>query len=224
MSAVALNAQSIKVLYQGVALNNNDTVFTPTAGHGEDVDTYFGYQNMTGSPIEFCVLKQEIFKPEEADMMFCIGSCYSGESSNTLTMEANETVADHDMLGLHVIYSGSSQPAFVKYTFSRTDNQGDEVSFYIAYGTSSAVREADMVKALYAYPNPAVRNVNIEYVAPNSNSSLVVKNLAGKEVYRTAVGAAGCKQIDVSSLSPGVYFYGIESEGKMVCTKKLLIK
>jgi hypothetical protein len=61
-------------------------------------------------------------------------------------------------------------------------------------------------------------------VAPANNSSLVIKNLAGKEVYRTSVGTAGAKHVDISSMPAGVYFYGIESDGKMLCTKKLLVK
>jgi hypothetical protein len=225
MAAVAVNAQSIKMFYQGENLNNQDTVFLPVDNHGNDVDAFFGYQNTTNTTITYKVRKEVIFKPEEADMMFCIGDCYTGDESGTITMEPNETVTEQDIMALHIIYSGSSEPAFVKYTLYRTDVETeDATSFYIVYGSGSGVREADMVKALRAFPNPAVRNVTIEYVAPAKNSSLVIKNLAGKEVYRVSVSTAGAKQIDVSSMSAGVYFYGIEADGKMLCTKKLLIK
>lgn len=225
MSAVLVNAQSIKVTYLSATVNNNDTVFVPVDEEGNDVDVYFGYQNMTNSSIQFVIRKSEIVKPQDADMMFCVVNCYDGEISNVITMAPNEIVTDHSDNRLHTIYSGSSEPALVKYTFDRTDVENeDQVSFYISYISSTAVKEADMVKALRAYPNPAVRNVTIDYVAPNTNSSLVIKNLTGKEVYRASVGTTGSKQVDVSSLSAGVYFYGIESEGKMLCTKKLLIK
>jgi len=52
----------------------------------------------------------------------------------------------------------------------------------------------------------------------------VIKNLTGKEVYRAAVSNVGRKQINVTSFSPGVYLYGIEADGRMMCTKKLLVK
>jgi len=225
MAALALNAQSIKVFYQGSELANQDTVFLPLDNHGEDIDAFFGYQNTTNTSITYKIRKDVIFKDEDADMMFCIGDCYTGNESAELTMQANETVTDQEILALHIIYSGPAEPAFVKYTLFRTDTQTeDATSFYIAYGTGSGVREADMVKSLRAYPNPAVRNVTIEYVAPANNSSLVIKNLAGKEVYRTSVGTAGAKHVDISSMPAGVYFYGIESDGKMLCTKKLLVK
>ena len=225
MAAVVVNAQSIKVFYGGAALNSQDTVFLPVDEYGDDVDAFFGYQNMTNTTITYKIHKQVVFKPEEADMMFCIGDCYTGDESGELTMQPNESVTDQDPMALHIIYSGSSEPALVKYTLYRTDTETeDAISFYIFYGSGSSVREADMVKSLRAFPNPAVRNVTIEYVAPANNSSLVIKNLAGKEVYRVSVGSAGAKQVDVSSMSSGVYFYGIESDGKMVCTKKLLVK
>ena len=139
-------------------------------------------------------------------------------------LAANETVNATDELALHVIYAGSAEPALVKFTLFRTDNENDKISFYVAYGTGTGIQEADMVKTLRAYPNPAIRSVTIDYVAPNSHSFLVIKNLTGREVYRTPVGTAGGKQIDVTAFTAGVYLYGIESDGKMLCTKKLLVK
>lgn len=225
MAAVLVNAQSIKVFYQGSELNSQDTVFLPSNNNGEDVDAFFGYQNTTNDDISYKVRKEVIFKDEDADMMFCIGNCYIGNESAELMMEPNQSVSDQDPLALHIIYSGPDSPAFVKYTLFRTDTENEDAfSFYAAYGTATGVREADMVKSLRAYPNPAVRNVTIEYTAPANNASLVIKNLTGREVYRVSVGTAGAKQVDLTSMSPGVYFYGIEADGKMVCTKKLLIK
>ena len=224
MSALIVNAQSIRMFYNGTAMNDNDTLFVAVDEHGDQVDAFFGYQNTTASPIEFKVRKEVLFIDEEGDFSFCIGECYTGNLSDPLTLGANETVEASNSLALHVIYAGSSEPAMVKYTLFRTDNENDKVSFYVAYGTGTGVREADMVKVLRAYPNPAVRTVTIDYIAPDNHSYLVIKNLTGKEVYRTPVGTAGGKQVDVTSFTAGVYFYGIESNGKMVCTKKLLVK
>lgn len=224
MSALIVNAQSIRIFHDGAALGDNDTVFVAVDDHGDQVDAFFGYQNTTGSPIEFKVRKEELLLDAEGDISFCIGECYSGTLSDALTLGANETVEGNNSMALHVIYAGSSEPALVKFTLFRTDNENDKVSFYVAYGTGTGVREADMVKTLRAYPNPAVRTVTIDYIAPDNHSYLVIKNLTGKEVYRTPVGTAGGKQVDVTSFNAGVYLYGIESNGKMVCTKKLLVK
>ena len=74
MAAVLVNAQSIKVFYQGSELNSQDTVFVPSNNNGEDVDAFFGYQNTTNDDISYKVRKEVIFKDEDADMMFCIGN------------------------------------------------------------------------------------------------------------------------------------------------------
>ena len=224
MSALVVNAQSIKLFNGDLPMNNNDTVFIPVGSHGDEVNTYIGYQNLTNTDIEVRVRKEVIFMSEMADLSFCLGECYTGNLSAPLTIPANAMVASSQEEALHIIYAGSSEAALAKFTIFRTDDESDKVSVYVAFGTGSGVRDEDVVKALRAYPNPAVRNVTIDYVSPNNHSYLVIKNLTGKEVYRVSVGKAGCKQVDLSSFTPGFYFYGIESDGKMFCTKKLLVK
>ena len=224
MAAVMVNAQSIKVFYNGTELGGNDTVFIASDGHSDEINTFFGYQNTTANPIEFQVRKEVLLLDEEADISFCIGECYTGALSAAMPLAANETVNATDELALHVIYAGSAEPALVKFTLFRTDNENDKISFYIAFGSGSSIRPSDMVKILNAYPNPASRVVNIDYAAPSSDAHLVIKNLTGREVYRTPVSQTGKKQVDISGFNAGVYLYGVEAGGKMICTKKLLVK
>lgn len=224
MSAVAVNAQSIKLFCGENPMNNNDTVFVPIDGQSGQTDVFIGYQNLTGNAFDFRVKKEVIFHGEDADFSFCIGECYIGNTSMPVYLDANEMVASTDEMALHTIYVGPSTPALVKYTFVKEGDESDKVSLFIGYGTGTGVRESDMVKVLRAFPNPAVNTVNIDFAAPEHDAFLVIKNLAGKEVYRIAVSNVGRKQISVSSFSPGVYFYGIEADGRMLCTKKLLIK
>lgn len=224
MSVLIANAQTIKILYNGNELNDADTVFVPLDGHGDDTEAFFGYQNMTNNAVEFQIRKEVISMNEEADMMFCIGDCYTGVLSQPQTLAAGQIVSESDPLAFHAIYSGSDQPALVKYTFFLTNNENDKISFYIAFGSGSSIRPSDMVKILNAYPNPATRVVNIDYAAPSSDAHLVIKNLTGREVYRTPVSQTGKKQVDISGFNAGVYLYGVEADGKMICTKKLLVK
>lgn len=225
MSALVVNAQTIRVLHDGNTLNDCDTVFVPVDENGDQVDAFFGYQNMSNNEIVFQVRKEIISIPQDGDMMFCIDDCYTGNLSQPHTMAAGQIVSSDDhQFAFHAIYSGSNEAALVKYTFFLANDENDKVSFFIAYGTGSSIKPTDMTKILNAYPNPAVRMVNIEYAAPASNASLVIKNLTGREVYRTAVSQTGKKQVDISQFNPGVYLYGVEVGGKMLCTKKLLVK
>lgn len=224
MAAVAVNAQSIRLFNGETPMNNNDTVFVPFGDREDEVNVYFGYQNTTDADINFRVRKEIIFQGEGTLLSFCIGDCYTGEYSRTMVLEAGQMVPYSDEMALHTIFEGRPLPTLVRYTFFKTDDESDCVSFYLYYGSNSGLRETDMVKTLRAFPNPAVKTVNIDFAAPERNSNLVIKNLTGKEVYRTPVSNIGRKQVDVSSFSPGVYFYGVESDGRMICTKKLLVK
>ena len=225
MSVIALNAQSIKLFYESQELNNNDTIQEFLYDDENEVNTFVGYQNVTSSPIEFQVRKEIIYINEETtDLLFCLGNCYVGNLSQPIDMDANVTVPSDNENAFHAIYTGQKDAALVKFTFFNTEDESDKVSFFIHYAEGTGLRENEGMVSLRAYPNPAVSTVSIEYVAPNDHTSLVIKNLAGREVYRTAVSHNGKKQVDLSNFYAGMYFYGLESDGKMLCTKKLLIK
>jgi hypothetical protein len=227
LAAVAVNAQSIKLFNGDAPLNNNDTIFMPFSETGDQVDVFMGYMNTTSNDLVFRVSREIIFESADADISFCInGDCYTSSSSlsRPIPLDAEQTIPSSDELAFHAIFYGSGEPSLVKYTLFNVDNESDCVSIYIYYGVGVGLKEADMVKVLRAFPNPAVKTVNIDFAAPERNASLVIKNLTGKEVYRTPVNNVGRKQVDVTSFSPGVYFYGVESDGRMLCTKKLLVK
>ena len=225
MSVMMLNAQSIKLFYDNQVLNDNDTIFEILYDDENEINTFVGYQNVTGSPMEFRVRKEALVLNEETtDILFCIGECYTGNLSQPVSLGANETVPVNSESAFHATYTGCKDAALVKYTFFNTANESDKVSFYIHYSEGTGVRESEPQVSLRAYPNPAVSTVSVDYVAPDNNTFLVIKNLAGKEVYRTSVSQSGKKQVDVSKLNAGMYFYGLESSGKMLCTKKLLVK
>ena len=226
MSVIMLNAQSIRLFYGSQVLNDNDTILEILYDDENEVNTFVGYQNMTGSPIVFRVQKEAlILNAETTDILFCLGECYTGNLSQPISLGANETVPTNSENAFHATYTGCKDAALVKYTFYNTENESDKVSFYIHYAAEgTGLRESEMQLSLRAYPNPAVNTVSIDYVSPSNNTNLVIKNLAGREVYRIPVGQNGKKQVDVSKLSSGMYFYCLESDGKMLCTKKLLIK
>ena len=225
MSVVLLNAQSIKLFYGSQVLNDNDTILEILYDDENEINTFVGYQNMTSSPIEFRVSKEAlILNQETTDILFCIGECYTGNLSQPISLGANESVPTNSENAFHATYTGCRDAALVKYTFYNTANESDKISFYIYYTEGTGLHEREMQVSLNAYPNPAVSTVNIDYSAPANNTCLVIKNLAGREVYRTPVGQSGKKQIDVTKFHAGMYFYGLESDGKMLCTKKLLIK
>lgn len=219
------NAQSLRIFSDDRTLANNDTIDVVVEGRDE-IETYLGYENLTDQQVGFYVRKEIInYNPDNTTILFCIGMCYDGEMSALLEIGAGLTVATTDGNAFHSSYVGSGSPALVKYTFFNADDESDCVSFYINYTTGVGITQADLVKGLRASPNPASQQVAINYVTPDQESYLVIKNLTGKEVYRTRLESrSGKKFVSLSDFSAGVYFYGVEAKGKMVCTKKLLVK
>lgn len=225
MSALVVNAQSIRLLNGTNPLNNGDTIWVSLDGNDGEINTYLGYQNLTSDDIEFRVRKDVLLLNEETtDIVFCLGECYMGNLSSVITLLADETIGVNHPKAFHATYAGGTDPAVVRFTFYRTDNEDDNVSVYICFTEGVGIRVADMVKVLRAYPNPAVNMVTINYIAPDDNAYLVIKNLTGKDIYRVAVSQTGSRQVDLTQFNPGVYLYGVEANGKMLCTKKLLVK
>ena len=84
------------------------------------------------------------------------------------------------------------------------------------------------MNSLTAYPNPATSSVTIAYDLSNLSSAdtrVVITNLVGSKVaVRPIAGTSGKVSMDISNLDSGIYFYSIESAGKVVSTKKLIVR
>ena len=113
----------------------------------------------------------------------------------------------------------------MRFTFRNSDDASDVYSFYVRFAESVGVRSNTIPVKLSASPNPASSRVTISYaISDSSDDFLVIKNLLGVELYRIKTDGSGKYILDVSSFKPGVYFYGLESKGRILTAKKLLVK
>ncbi len=221
------NAQSLRLFKEdSTVINNNDVVDVILNGE-EEVNTYVGYENLTNQQIGFYVKKEVLSFNDDGNVMllFCIGNCYTGVSSELVTIEPNAVIPANHSMAFHATYQGRPSDALVKYTFQNAENEDDCISFTIKYKTGVGIPQNEIANKLQASPNPATNNVSINYTTASNKSSLVIKNLTGKEIYRTELQEGTSNlNLNISDFPAGVYFYGIEVGGKMICTKKLLIK
>lgn len=228
MATLASSAQSIRLFYNGQALNNQDTV-NIDAVIGTTNDIYIEYANIADDDIRFIVSKEEVQMVPGATSTFCIGEqCYSGNCSREIFIQQDDmvTVMDSAMV-FHATYTTPSNGiSIIKYTFGNVENTADITSVILRYVTNVGI---DMPTAkditLRAYPNPATTGVNIIYDAQNiSNAYLVIKNLTGMEIYRSVLSSESKMYVNISDFRSGIYLYGVEVNGTMLCTKKLLVK
>ena len=239
--AFAASAQSpLKLTYNGAPVNHGDTIKVDmmSFGEGEDMNVFVGYANESKETYTFYVEVMQLKKANDDLLTFCVdGFCYDGSTSNDIEIEAGASVAETEENAFHANYvSADTVSGLAKFAFTNKNNTLESIEFYVYYvspkgffdgGDDGGSRPgvADVVKnnALRAYPNPATTNVTVEYSAGNG-ANLVVKSLTGSTVYLQPVDGSGKVNISTSALKSGIYFYGLERNGKMICTKKLLVK
>ncbi|WP_318641357.1 T9SS type A sorting domain-containing protein [Flavobacterium ardleyense] len=89
-----------------------------------------------------------------------------------------------------------------------------------AQGGKSTINHDSTIDGLSFYPNPAT-NGKI-FIASKSNTAkeIAIYDVLGKKVFQTLSSA---KEINISSLTPGVYIIKIK-EDDSTATRKLIIK
>lgn len=227
-AAVAVSAQSFSVTYSGQNISNNDTIDVATLT-SQAMNNYIEYANLTSEGLFFKVRKEEISVADDAQVTFCVGgACYAGNLSQELFLDENQavTLADEEMVLHTTFYTATPGTNLVKYTFFNTQNENDAISFVIRYTTTvTGIANVTANSQLRAYPNPVVSSCTIEYDAAGiGNAKVTVRNLTGAIVYQQAVQGKGKVHVSGTSLKSGVYFYSLESNGKAIVSKKLLVK
>lgn len=85
------------------------------------------------------------------------------------------------------------------------------------YGKSQTEHSID---GLSIYPNPVTNGKVYITTDLNLEKEIEIYNVIGKPIHRTRLNS---REMDVSSLSPGIYIFKITENGKKA-TRKLVIK
>lgn len=222
-------SQSIKIVYNGVILNNNaviDTSGTPN----ELFATFLGLNNTTNSVVQIKVKKIINYALNGSDVSFCFaGNCFDPSvfvSPTTASINSNTTdnsfSADYSGNGI----SGNTS---VTYAFFNINSPGDTAKVTINYTTSVGVNEISKADITFsdAYPNPANNSTSIAYTLPKTTktSSIRISNILGSKVAEIAIqDLNGKKTIDLSDYNKGIYFYSLIVNDKIFFTRKLIVR
>lgn len=157
---------------------------------------------------------------------FCIGDQCVSDTSAVYALNAGDVVTESDERAFHMNFLPFSEgTTLVKITFENLSASASDLSvFYIKYISDGVGVNDHAVTTLNAYPNPATTGVTIEYAGAQENAVVVLQNLTGAVVAKQNVGTSGKTYINTSSLKAGVYFYGIQENGRMTNVKKLVVK
>lgn len=169
-----------------------------------------------------------------ATTWFCTDqNCYAPATvlSNATTMGASGGSFDLtiDFNPNSVVGTGVTE---VRYSVINQSNTADSAWFVIVYhlsnsptGVASTVNTKPSVSN--PMPNPASSMFSMNYKLGNASvngAKVVVYNMLGAVVMETLVSETeGAIKMDVSTLDQGIYFCTLESDGKALATRRLVV-
>lgn len=225
---IGLNAQTIKVTFENEEIANGDTVKVETTA-GEEVKSYFFLTNMTAAPIEARSLYSKLQTNEGDEILMCFGDCTADSISSFVSLTPSEEYRNFD-----IAYTpASDNPALIKVSLQKKNGEDAEtmISFFVKYhnpDVSLPTQSKNQAPGVDVYPNPMANTAVVNYYIPSkyTNPQMVIRNMVGKtlKTYSLKSGVQTKLNISSSSLSNGVYFYSIISDGQTLTTKKLVIR
>lgn len=161
-----------------------------------------------------------LYSPLQTNLSYAYGSDYMPFQSNgeviTGFYEFNESNKPHSAGDTYV----NMDPVFV-YNVAKAA-LGTVQHFATAETSSLSVADCPpekMLESLRIFPNPATNFINIEMLNSNFRDySFIITDLSGKVLIKTQNN----KKIDISKLSPGIYFGTMNVEDRKL-TKKIII-
>ncbi len=109
-----------------------------------------------------------------------------------------------------------------------TKNYFYSILFFLVLGTASVaaqdtkvnLKESNSIEGLSFYPNPATGGKLYITTRNNDDKNITIYDVLGKKVFQTVLSS---RELNISSLQPGVYFIKIE-EGDASATRKLIVR
>ncbi|MEI8046442.1 MAG: T9SS type A sorting domain-containing protein [Bacteroidota bacterium] len=221
---------------QGNKINNATIKVT---GTNPTVDALVGHiwiKNTTNTRMPNVFVRRTInHQVDSTANAFCFGiNCYSpmtDESvyADTLPAGVRDTSFYADYYPDPFGTGGHGGLTSITYEFFDAITFGHRVSAKatIEFHISGAGINEDKMVFKGPYPNPASLRANLDYNLPTSsnNAQLIIRNTLGVVVETVNLeGRSGKNTIDVSGYASGIYFYSISVDGKVVQTKKLIVK
>jgi hypothetical protein len=89
-----------------------------------------------------------------------------------------------------------------------------------AQDTRNTLKENNSIEGLSFYPNPVTGGKLYITTRANEEKNITIYDVLGKKVFQTVLSS---RELNLSSLQPGVYFIKIE-EGEASATRKLIVR
>jgi hypothetical protein len=161
--------------------------------------------------------------------LFCTDiNCYS--STQNMSIIFSVAPGGHFDLTADYFPDSTGGMGHVRYSVMNQSVASDSSTLDIIYNSAPAsVRTNTLVKPSISNPapNPASSMFAVSYKMGSTNpqaAKMVIYNMLGERVMETNVEEMeGIVKMDVSTLGQGVYFCSLESDGKTLTTRRLVV-
>ena len=221
--------------WNGKDLQNNETYNLPEGSWEEAY--HFSIKNNGSSEINFIIEVTEFTRPDDDELVLsvcgagqCIDIQYDSETpiqiGNATTLLAGDTYgeegnSDGEEADVRYIPEGNYEHVYLTIRVYEEGNESNAVSFTLDNQVASI--KDNIVNNVSVYPNPATKNLNIKVSDELLNSYIILTNLLGKLELKKKI-TSKYETINIENFNKGIYFYSIVTNGKIIETKKLIIK
>lgn len=233
---IALIFSSAIVVAQSLSIVGADT--SKTTGDANSTDELVGYLTVkNNSSKDIDVLGKRIDKGynnlTDSNAICWGGACWPTTVTVSLghtTIPAGQTNSPGDVFSAHVYPDGDgvNHKGPITYVFYDKENPSDSVAVTIFFEVDNTFSIGSVgLKTLQVdvFPNPASKQLSVNYSIPGKEGTFKLVNVVGKQVYSRSINqSSGEFKLDISKLSRGVYFYMLQQEGKAVLTRKLVVQ
>lgn len=222
-------SQNIKLIFNGITLNNNASIDT-FGSNNLMFAIPLVIKNNTNSTANIKVKKTVNFSVPGSDISFCFaGNCFDPAvfvSPTTAVINPNSTDSSYTS---DYSANGHNGGTSVTYAFYNINGTGDTAKVTFNFNTSTSVNDIPKADIYFsdAYPNPANNSTTIAYSLPKATNtaSIRISNILGSKISEYSLeDLNGRKSIDISNFNEGIYFYSLIINNKIYFTKKLVVK
>lgn len=228
LAASVVVAQNYKILDP---INNNNITNSDVYTWGDqngtlEYDVHVVNQASTAKNVK--VKRMEVSVAGTSTNYFCWTVCYAPNTSvspSGIIINPGDTAND-----FHGYYAGGGTggESIITYVFFDANNVNDSSYVRVHYYSSptgiTEITGENKVSA--AYPNPAANVTTLNYSLKSNVQSAKISlyNMLGDEVKEIKLDdKQGTLKLHVEDLTPGIYFYSLVADSKVITTKRLVI-
>ncbi len=233
MGTAFVNAQNIKIIYQGSTLVNGSYVLVNSNASASDISQNLWIQNNTTDTLNMRVTKIELDVVPNTLNATCWEVCPPSDTAGqfptmTSPIIRMDPAAIEYSFAAHQYPEGLSGCSHFRFIFfGDGSNYRDSVDIYFNHGqncnTPASIYGQQQI-AFDIFPNPAKDLITVSLDENIVEGEIIITNLLGLTVARYNVSELnGNKEISVANLENGIYQLSILSDKKIIGTRSVQV-